>query len=108
MKKTIIILIILLLVLQYKIWLGDDGIPEIVHLQEEIESTGKEVDKFQERNSALEAEVKDLKKGLGAIEERARSELGMIGKEEVYYQVVEPRPDQLPEPDLDNKTSENN
>ncbi len=74
--------------LQYKIWLGDGGIPEILQLENEVEVVQLQVDKLKERNQALEAEVLDLKKGMDAIEERARSELGMIGKDEVYYQVI--------------------
>ena len=74
--------------LQYKIWLGDGGIPEILQLENEAEVVQLQVDQLKERNQALDAEVQDLKKGMDAIEERARSELGMIGKDEVYYQVI--------------------
>ena len=88
MKKIIAILIVLLVMLQYKIWLGDGGIPEILQLENEIDVVQMEVDTLRERNLALDAEVQDLKKGMDAIEERARSELGMIGKDEVYYQVI--------------------
>ncbi|MCK5002711.1 MAG: cell division protein FtsB [Gammaproteobacteria bacterium] len=88
MKKVIALLLVLLAMLQYKIWLGDGGIPEILQLENEVEVVQLQVDKLKERNQALEAEVLDLKKGMDAIEERARSELGMIGKDEVYYQVI--------------------
>lgn len=64
--------------------------PEVMLLQQEIETVKTEVKKLRERNSSLDAEVKDLKKGLRAIEERARSEMGMIKEGEVYYQVIEP------------------
>jgi len=87
-KKIIALLLVLLVLLQYKIWLGDGGIPEILQLQTEVEDVQVRVDKLKERNQALDAEVQDLKKGLDAIEERARSELGMIGQDEVYYQVI--------------------
>ena len=50
-----------------------------------------EVKQLQDRNLSLDAEVKDLKKGLDAIEERARSEMGMIKEGEIYYQVIEPK-----------------
>lgn len=92
MKKIIILLVVLLLLLQYKIWLGDGGIPRILELQKEVDTVQLQVDKLKERNQALEAEVNDLKKGLHAIEERARSDLGMIGKDEVYYQVIDKKP----------------
>jgi cell division protein FtsB len=87
-KKIIALLLVLLVMLQYKIWLGDGGIPEILQLENEVEVVQLQVNKLKERNKALEAEVLDLKKGMDAIEERARSELGMIGKDEVYYQVI--------------------
>ncbi len=92
MKKIIILLVVLLLLLQYKIWLGDGGIPRILELQGEVDTVQLQVDKLKERNQALEAEVIDLKKGLHAIEERARSDLGMIGEDEVYYQVIDKKP----------------
>ena len=79
----------LLIWLQYKLWLGDGGIPEVLELEAEIETVQGEVNTLQERNSALNAEVMDLKKGIEAIEERARSEMGMIKKDEIYYQVID-------------------
>jgi len=75
--------------LQYKLWLGDGGIPEVLELEAEIETVQSEVNTLQERNRALNAEVMDLKKGIEAIEERARSEMGMIKKDEIYYQVID-------------------
>lgn len=93
MKTIAFVLLLLLIWLQYKIWLQDGGIPEVVQLQEDVASVKTEVHKLQERNSSLDAEVKDLKKGLDAIEERARSEMGMIKQGEIYYQVIEPKPD---------------
>jgi len=89
-KIIAFVLLFLLIWLQYKIWLQDGGIPEVVQLQQEVEEVKTEVQQLQERNSSLDAEVKDLKKGLDAIEERARSEMGMIKQGEVYYQVIEP------------------
>ncbi len=91
MKLLALFLLLLLVWLQYKVWLQDGGIPEVIELQDEVESVKNEVDILQERNSSLDAEVKDLKKGFDAIEERARSEMGMIKKGETYYQVIEPK-----------------
>ena len=88
MKIIILILLVLLIWLQYKLWLGDGGIPEVLDLEREIVSVQTEVDRLKERNQALEAEVVDLKKGNEAIEERARSEMGMIKEGESYYQVI--------------------
>lgn len=79
----------LLIWLQYRLWLGDGGIPEVLSLGREIDVVQQQVDKLQERNEALDAEVMDLKKGIEAIEERARSELGMIKPDEIYYQVID-------------------
>ena len=89
MKIIALVLLVLLIWLQYKIWLQDGGIPEIVQLEQEVEQVNNEVKQLQERNQSLDAEVKDLKKGLDAIEERARSEMGMIKEGEIYYQVIE-------------------
>lgn len=91
MKIIAFVLLFLLIWLQYKIWLQDGGIPEVIQIQQEVEEVKTEVQQLQERNSSLDAEVKDLKKGLDAIEERARSEMGMIKQDEVYYQVIEPK-----------------
>ena len=93
MKLIVAILFVLLIWLQYKLWLGDGGVPEVLELEEEIETVQDEVDKLQERNKALNAEVTDLKTGIEAIEERARSEMGMIKKDEVYYQVIDSESD---------------
>ncbi len=89
MKIIIVILLVLLVMLQYRVWLGEGGIPEVVKLENETVTAQQDVERLQERNKALEAEVLDLKTGLQAIEERARNELGMIRKDEVYYQVIE-------------------
>ncbi len=89
MKWILIILLGLLLLLQYRLWLGDGGIPEVLQLQDEVASVKQDVEQLKQRNQALDAEVQDLKTGLDAIEERARSELGMIKQGETYYQVIE-------------------
>ena len=91
MKIIALVLLILFIWLQYKIWLQDGGLPEVIQLQKEVVQVKTEVEKLQERNASLDAEVKDLKKGLDAIEERARSEMGMIKQGEVYYQVIKPK-----------------
>ncbi len=65
----------------------------MLELEQEIETVQAEVNTLQERNKALNAEVMDLKKGIEAIEERARSEMGMIKKDEIYYQVIDSESD---------------
>lgn len=90
MKWIIALLIGLLLLLQYRLWVGDGGIPEVLELQQEIEQLKAEKARLEERNRGLDAEVDDLKTGIEAIEERARSELGMVGKDETFYQIIQP------------------
>lgn len=91
MKIIAFVLLALVFWLQYKVWLQDGGIPEILQLEQEIEDVQSEVKMLRERNASLDAEVKDLKKGFDAIEERARSEMGMLKEGEVYYQVIKPK-----------------
>ena len=93
MKLIVAILFVLLIWLQYKLWLGDGGIPEVLELEQEIETVQAEVNTLQERNKALNAEVMDLKTGIEAIEERAHSEMGMIKRDEIYYQVIDSESD---------------
>lgn len=88
MKWVVAILAILLLLLQYKLWVGDGSIAEVIQLKQEVIVIEAEKVKLEERNQALRAEVSDLKQGLDAIEERARSELGMVGKDETFYQLI--------------------
>ncbi|VAW73178.1 Cell division protein DivIC (FtsB), stabilizes FtsL against RasP cleavage [hydrothermal vent metagenome] len=84
------LLFVLLLLLQYRLWVGDGSLAEVWDLYQQVEAQREENRQLQERNQTLEAEVQDLKKGLGAIEERAREELGMIKKDETFYQIIEP------------------
>lgn len=89
MKPLIVALLVLLGFLQYKLWLGEGSLAEIWRTHQAIETQMQENTTLKERNAALDAEVKDLKHGLDAIEERARAELGMIKKDETFYRVVE-------------------
>ncbi|NNG14270.1 MAG: cell division protein FtsB, partial [Gammaproteobacteria bacterium] len=66
-----------------------DSLAEVWQLRQQINTQKDENKQLQERNAALEAEVQDLKQGLAAIEERARNELGMVKKDETFFQVVE-------------------
>lgn len=98
MKYVITILIVILLHLQYKLWLSDGGVPEMLKLRHEMSELTEEVNGLRERNRELAAEVADLKKGLDAIEERARSELGMVGKDETFFLVINPGATMPPKP----------
>lgn len=91
MKVLAAVLVALVLVLQYRMWLGDGGMREVATLRHEIAQQTQENEKLRERNRTLAAEVQDLKKGTTAIEERARTDLGMVGQRETFYQVVTPR-----------------
>ncbi len=90
MRWLLAILLILLVLLQLQLWFGDHSLPEAWRLAGEVETQRKENAELRERNAMLEAEVRDLKQGMSAIEERARTELGMIKDGETFYQVVEP------------------
>jgi len=85
-------LLTVVLMLQYRLWLSGDGISELARLSEAVERQKSDNAEAVERNKQLIAEVADLKAGMAAIEERARSELGMIGRNETFYQVVPVRP----------------
>ena len=89
MKKLLILLVILLVYLQYNLWIGDGSLQEVWRLHKDVEQQRQENAVLRERNEALEAEVLDLQQGLEAIEERAREDLGMIKKGETFYQVIE-------------------
>ncbi len=84
-------LIAVVLLLQYRLWLSGDGVRELARLSEAVDLQRSENDELTARNQQLVAEVADLKSGMTAIEERARSELGMIGRNETFYQVVPTR-----------------
>ena len=89
MKSVIAILLASFAALQYQLWLGDRGMPEVHRLEAEVERRVEDNARLEARNRRLAAEVHDLKEGLEAVEERARTDLGMIGRDETYYQLVE-------------------
>ena len=89
MKWLTLILVALVGVIQYPLWLGKGGWLRVWEVDQQI-ATQREVNsKLKARNSALDAEVRDLKQGIEAIEERARSELGMVRHDEIFFQVLE-------------------
>ena len=77
--------------LQYRLWLGDGSVADIVNLRSAIETQREENERLYARNRELEAEVIDLKTGLESIEYRARRDLGMTRQDETFYQIVERR-----------------
>ena len=89
MKKLFVVLLLLLVYLQFRLWFGDGSLQEVWQLHQEVEALREDNVRLRERNDALDAEVRDLQQGLDAIEERAREDLGMIKEGETFYQVVE-------------------
>ena len=89
MRVILVILVLLLGLLQYRMWVGDGSFAEVWQLKRKIDAQESENAALRERNRQLEADVRDLKQGLDAVEERARWELGMVKKDEVFYLVVE-------------------
>jgi cell division protein FtsB len=88
MRIFAIVLSLALLSLQYRLWLSDQGLREVSRLQAAVDAQASANREQAARNRQLVAEVTDLKIGLTALEERARSELGMVGNSETFYQVV--------------------
>lgn len=89
MRWLVGILVALLIVLQYRLWLGDGSLRDVHRLRQAAHEQRLTNQQLRERNRALEGEVKDLKQGYEAIEERARSELGMVKGDETFFQVIE-------------------
>jgi cell division protein FtsB len=77
------------IILQYQLWLGEDSVRVLNNLDSELEAQIQLNSQLEERNRLLEVEVYDLKNGLEAVEERARSELGMIAEGETFFMVID-------------------
>jgi len=90
MRVFVIILGLSVALLQYRLWLSDQGVREIWRLTAAVDAQRAANREQRERNRELLAEVTDLKVGLSALEERARSDLGMVGERETFYQIVTP------------------
>jgi cell division protein FtsB len=88
MRWIIAILLVLLLLLQVRLWFGEGGFAEVARLENRVAAQVEENADLQKRNEELQAEVDDLRERLDAVEERARSELGLIKEDEEFYQVV--------------------
>jgi cell division protein FtsB len=91
-------LLVVLLGLQYRLWLSDDGLRSVLNLRRSVAAQRAENEGLEQRNRQLTAEVKDLKGGTVALEERARNDLGMVGKDETFYQVIDPEGRAAPDP----------
>ncbi len=86
------VLMALLLALQWAWWFGKGGLRDASKLEDQIAAQERKLDTLRTRNGSFAAEVMDLKEGLDAVEEIARSEMGMVRSGEVFYQLVEPAP----------------
>ncbi|CAM2799793.1 cell division protein ftsB homolog [Legionella steigerwaltii] len=89
MRPLFIILIVSLVVLQHKLWLGDGNLIQWHNLERKLAAHEQENNKLATRNRVLEADIRELKSGDQALEEQARYELGMVKASEIYYQFVD-------------------
>lgn len=89
MRLLALTLAILIALIQYPLWLGKGGWLRVREVDQQVQAQREINRALQARNVVLDAEVRDLKQGLEAIEERARSELGMIKQDEVFFQIVD-------------------
>ena len=96
MRLLVLALVLILVLLQGRLWLSNDGLREVWRLDSQVFERSEENRDLAARNAALEGEVLDLKRGLAAAEERARTDLGMIAEGETFYQIT---PNQHPPPD---------
>ena len=92
MRVLTIVFAALILLLQYPLWLGKGGWLRVWEIDRQVNAQKDGNARLRVRNDALDAEVRDLKQGYDAIEERARYELGMIKQDEIFFQVVAPPP----------------
>lgn len=89
MKVLALALVTLIVLLQYPLWLGKGSWLRVWEVDQQLRARQDINRKLQVRNAALDAEVRDLKQGLEAIEERARSELGMVKQDEIFFQILD-------------------
>jgi cell division protein FtsB len=88
MRLITLALATLLLLVQFPLWLGKGGWLKVSDLENQVAVAHKKADELKARNAKLDSEVRDLKDGTGAVEERARYELGMIKQNEIFIQVL--------------------
>ena len=90
MRWLALVFAVLILALQYPMWLGKGGWLQVRNLDRQLATQQESNARLKARNDALDAEVRDLKTGYEAVEERARSELGMVKQDEVFFQLQQP------------------
>ena len=96
-------LVVLIALLQYPLWLGKGGWIRVWDYERQLQAQRQANQKLEQRNAGLDAEVRDLKEGRAAIEERARTDLGMIGANETFFQVVPPAAAPAAEPNAEEE-----
>jgi cell division protein FtsB len=89
MKWLLGVLVILLLALQYRLWIGEGSLAQSHRLEAEINVQQSDNDRMRERNRILDVEVEELKTGLDTIEERARNDIGLIKKDETFFMILD-------------------
>lgn len=89
MKWMLGTLVILLLTLQYRLWVSEGSLADVVRLERDIKIQQADNDRLRERNRILAIEVNDLKTGLDSVEERARNDIGMIKKNETFFMILD-------------------
>jgi cell division protein FtsB len=89
MRLITLALLALLVLIQYPLWLGKGGWLRVGELDKQVTAARVKNDGLKERNAKLDSEVQDLKNGTAAVEERARFELGMIKKDEIFVQILD-------------------
>ena len=100
------VLILALLALQYRLWISPHGMRAVWRTAQAIALQAEENAHLAQRKRTLAAEVRDLKEGRTAIEDRARTDLGMIGANETFFQVVPPAPVAAPPPEQETRTAQ--
>lgn len=108
LRIVAVLLLLALGVLQYRIWAAPGGMREVWRLEKAIDVQTAENDQARQRNKTLAAEVRDLKEGRTAIEERARTDLGMVRSNETFFQIVPPAASGTPaaEPAPEQRTAQ--
>ncbi len=91
MRWLLLILLLLLTGLQYRLWWGEGGRLELRRLQQQAQDFERENERLKARNAELAEQIMDLRAGNTVLEQRAREELGLTGKDEIFFQFVEPK-----------------
>lgn len=93
LKLVIGLLLLAFIALQTRLWVGEGSFAEVAALKRQVAAQQAELDELKARNTLLRDEIAELKRGLEAVEARARGELGMIKEGETFYQIIDRQPD---------------